>query len=197
MSPKLFNCCAKTLLLLLVLTSTYAFSTKITKMTIPTPTRNLSTLNRAVNSANFTTGRFRTTGTVANVNTFFANGAVIDEAGRAGLAPKDRIVFHSKAVEGLVPPFSMKEDLSSITDPSKHTGTDFFEKSLDFSLMVRNLTNHIHRHVMHSVFNILNVEERIVPITGGTRSVLRDNNTINLLEHNSSLDLNTVMISSA
>jgi hypothetical protein len=194
MSPKLFNRCAKALLLLLVLTSTYAFSTK---MTTPTPTRNLSTLSRAVNSAAFTTGRFRTTGTVANVNTFFANGAVIDEAGQVGLAPKDRIIFHSKAVEGLVPVFSMKEDLSSITDPSKHSGSDFFEKSLDLSLMVRNLMSHINRHVMNSVFNILNVEEIIVLITGNTQSVLRDDSTINLLEHYFSLDLNTVMISSA
>jgi hypothetical protein len=166
-------------------------------MTTPTPTRNLSTFSRAVNSAAFTTGRFRTTVTTANVNTFFANGAVIDEAGQAGLAPNDWIVFHSKAVEGLVPAFSMKEDLSSITDPNKHAGSDFFEMSLDFSLMVRNLTSHIHRHVMHLVLNILNVEEHIVPITGSTRSFLRDDSTINLLENYLSLDLNTVMISSA
>jgi hypothetical protein len=130
------------------------------------------------------------------VNTFFAGGAVIDVAARANLTPKDRIVFHSKAVEGLLPAFSMKEDLSSVTDPGKHGGTDFFSKSLDFSLQVQNLMHHIERHAMQTVFTILNVEQRILPITGMARLDLRDNNTMNLLKHYSSLDLNTVLLSS-
>jgi hypothetical protein len=113
------------------------------------------------------------------------------------LTPKDRIVFHSKAVEGLLPAFSMKEDLSSVTDPSKHGGTDFFSKSLDFSLQVQNLMHHIESHVMQMVFTILNVEQRILPITGMSRLDLRDNNTVNLLKHYSSLDLNTVSLLSS
>jgi hypothetical protein len=46
---------------------------------------------------------------------------------------------------------------------------------------------------MHSVFTILNIEERIVAITGANR----DSNTVNLLEHYTTLDLNTVLLSLA
>jgi hypothetical protein len=58
------------------------------------------------------------------------------------------------------------------------------------------LMHHIERHAMQTVFTILNVEQRILPITGMARLDLRDNNTMNLLKHYSSLDLNTVLLSS-
>jgi hypothetical protein len=81
----------------------------------------------------------------------------------------------------------LKDDLSSITDPSKFVGTDFFSKSLDFTLMVKRLEQHIKRHAMNSCFTILNVEERVAAISGAYWIFLRDNNTVDLFENYSTL----------
>jgi hypothetical protein len=81
-------------LLLQVLTFVYSLS-----QTMTTPTRNLSTVSRAVNNDVYTSSRFRTT--TAAVNDYFAGAAIIDEAGRLLLTTKERLIFHSKAVEGL------------------------------------------------------------------------------------------------
>jgi hypothetical protein len=89
----------------------------------------------------------------------------------------------------------MKNELSNITDPTKFAGSKFFSKSLDFTLQVQSLKLHIERHLMQSVFTILNIEERRVAITGQRRLNLRDNNAISLLDDYSSLDLNSVLLS--
>jgi hypothetical protein len=116
---------------------------------------------------------------------------------RTLLTTKDRLAFHSKAVEGIEPKFTLKDDLLSITDPRKLFGSDFFSKSLDFMLQVKHLEEHIKRHAMGPVFITLNVEERAAATSGTYQLFLRDDNTVDLLEHYSMLDLNTVLLSSA
>jgi hypothetical protein len=143
-----------------------------------TPTRDLSTLRRALNRSTYTTTRFNTV--AATTTTFLSQSALLDEAGRASLVGKDRLTFFDKATASLEPKFSRNNDLSTITDPMKLIGNDFFTKSLDFNHQVKALQHHIERHVMGSVFTILNVEERMNNFTGNRCIVLCNDNTISL-----------------
>jgi hypothetical protein len=160
-----------------------------------TPTRNLTTAHHAVNNTTYTSTRFNVAPSISNT-TFFTQSALLTEGEHMALSTKERINFYDKVTTTpLVEKFTSKDDLSSIIDPTKIVGNDFFTKSLDFNLTVKTLREHIERHVMGSVFKLLNVEERVNAITRHCRVVLQDNYTVNLLEDYATVDLNTVMLS--
>jgi hypothetical protein len=106
-----------------------------------TPTTDLSTIRKAVDRTAFNAGRFRTV--PATASDFLAKAALLDETARDNMNAKECISFHAKAIEGILPLFTMKNDLSAITDPTKFAGSDFFSKSLDFTLQVQTLKQHI------------------------------------------------------
>jgi hypothetical protein len=159
-----------------------------------TPTKDLSTIRKAVDRTTYNAGHFHTV--PANATDFLAKAALLDETARNALTPKERISFHAKAIEGIQPPFAMINDLSTITDPSKFSGSDFFSKSLDFTLQFHTLKQQVGCRLMQSVFYDFNVEERRVALTGGRCLHKRYNNMVSLLEYYSSIDLNTVLLSS-
>lgn len=165
-------------------------------MTTPSPSKNLTNLKNAVDLAEANANRFRTE--AKSPNAFFAAAGLITEEQRKDLTSKERLAFYAKAIEGIEPKFTLKQDLSAITDPTKFVGSDFFAKSLDFNLQVKTLKQHIDRHLMTSVFFILNVEEKHTTLfQNDVRSIVkRDDKGINLLDDYTSVDLNSVLLSS-
>jgi hypothetical protein len=124
-----------------------------------TPTRNLTSARNAVNNATYTSTHFNAAPSITNT-TFLAQSALLTEAQRLALSTKKQLSFYDKATTTpLVDKFSSKDDLSSIVNPTKIVGNDFFTKSLDFNLLVKTLGDHFEWHVLSSVFTILNVEE--------------------------------------
>jgi hypothetical protein len=109
---------------------------------------------------------------------------------------KEHLHFYDKAMTTpLLDKFLSSNNLSSIIDPTKIVGNDFFAKTLDFNLLMKTLREHIKRRIMGSVFTILNVEEPRNTATRNHQVVKQDDLTVNLLEDYSTLDLNTVMSS--
>jgi hypothetical protein len=107
---------------------------------------------------------------------------LMDEAMRASLAPKERFSFYYKAVQGLDTKFTLTDNLSDIDDASK--SSNFMTKTLNFTLLLQEISEHIRSKAMDSVFKVLNID----PIT----NTLIDDTYVNLLKDHTSVSLEQV-----